>query len=145
MLGAGGKCLDSVNAEECLGLSLGIVSLLIVLAHLLFFFFVPQLRQCAQLTNSAVNQDAVSVCPGVVMGKMTALTTAMRRTVRTQVWPAPLLLIANVSILEVTGSKVSFVLLHQVQPRVSIFPKEWDLWAVLCACKQVQVCVLKLT
>lgn len=64
---------------------------------------------------------------------------------RTQVWPAPLLLIANVSILEVTGSKVSFVLLHQVQPRVSILPKEWDLWAVLCACKQVQVCVLKLT
>lgn len=64
---------------------------------------------------------------------------------RTQVWPASLLLIANVSILEVTGSEVSFGLLHQVQPRVSILPKEWGLWAILCACKQVQVSVIKLT
>lgn len=48
-------------------------------------FLGPQLRLCAQLTSSAASQDAVSVCPGVVMGKMTALTTVMRRTVRTQV------------------------------------------------------------
>lgn len=53
----------------------------------------------------------MSVCPGVVMGKMTALTIVMRRTVRTQVWPAAFLLIANVSILEVIGSEVSFGLL----------------------------------
>lgn len=42
------------------------------------------LHLCAQLTSSAVNQGAVSVCPGAVMGKMTALTTVMRRTVRIQ-------------------------------------------------------------
>lgn len=48
-------------------------------------FLVPQLHLCAQLTSSAVNQGAASVCPGVVMGKMTALTIVMRRTVRTQV------------------------------------------------------------
>lgn len=42
------------------------------------------LRLCAQLISSAASRDAVSVCPGVVMGKMTALTTVMRRTVRTQ-------------------------------------------------------------
>lgn len=75
-------------------------------------FLVPQLHLCAQLTSSAVNQGDVSVCPGVVMGKMTALTTVMRRTVRTQVWPAALLLIATVFILEVIGSEVSFGLLH---------------------------------
>lgn len=48
-------------------------------------FLAPQLHLCAQLTSSGVNQGAVSVCHGVVMGKMTALTTVMRRTVRTQV------------------------------------------------------------
>ena len=69
----------------------------------------------------------MSVCPGVVMGKMAALTTVMRRTVRTQVWPAALLPIANVSILEVIGSEVSLGLLHWVQPRVSVLPKEWYL------------------
>lgn len=93
--------------------SFGIVSLLIfiLLAHLNVLFLVPQLHLCAQLTSSAVNQGVVSVCPGVVMGKMTALTIVMRRTVRTQVWPAAFLLIANVSILEVIGSEVSFGLL----------------------------------
>jgi len=75
-------------------------------------FLVPQLHLCAQLTSSAVDQGAVFDCPGVVMGKMTALTTVMRRTVRTQVWPAALLLVASVSILEVVGSEVSLGLLH---------------------------------
>lgn len=42
------------------------------------------LHLCVQLTSSAVNQGAVSVCPGVVMGKMTALTTVMRRIVKIQ-------------------------------------------------------------
>lgn len=69
--------------------------------NFLLFFWVPQLHLCAQLTSSAVNQGAVSVCPGAVMGKMTALTTVMRRTVRIQVGPAALLLVANISILEV--------------------------------------------
>lgn len=46
MLGAGGKCSDSVNAKECLGLSFGIGSLLIVLAHLLFFFCPSATSMC---------------------------------------------------------------------------------------------------
>lgn len=70
---------------------------------------IPQPHLCAQLTSSAVNQGAVSVCPGAVMGKMTALTTVMRRTVRTQVWLAALLLIANVSIVGVIGSEVFLI------------------------------------
>jgi len=56
----------------------------------------------------------VSVCPGVVMGKMTALTTVMRRIVKIQVWSAALLLVSNSSILEVMDSKVSFGCLDRV-------------------------------
>lgn len=79
-----------------------------------YFFLTPQLHLCVQLTSSAVNQGAVSVCPGVVMGKMTALTTVMRRIVKIQVWSAALLLVSNSSILEVMDSKVSFGCLDRV-------------------------------
>lgn len=44
-----------------------------------------QLPQCAQLTSSDVNLAAASGCLGAVMGKVTALITVMKKTVRTRV------------------------------------------------------------
>lgn len=41
--------------------------------------------QCAQLTSSVVEMDAVFVCHGGVMTRTTALTTAMKRAVRKRV------------------------------------------------------------
>lgn len=84
MLGTGGN-IQFLWMQKSGMISFGIVCLLILLANLTFLFLDPQLPLCAQLISSAASQDAVSVCPGIVMGKMTALTTVMRRTVRTQV------------------------------------------------------------
>lgn len=48
---------------------------------------VLQPRPCVQLTSSAVELDAASVCHGDVMARMTALTAVMKKAARRLVRP----------------------------------------------------------
>lgn len=124
MPGSNGSVPFLLNARVCGGMLLKVGSSHHSCSSDFFFFFLtPQLHLCVQLTSSAVNQGAASVCPGAVMGKMTAPTTVMRRIVKIQVWSAALLLVANSSILEAMDCKVSFGWLDRVQPQLSVLLK----------------------